>query len=251
MKRLQLLVIGLFFALPASGFAADPTTLVVKGADGKIAPGLATSWKADGATVVFELAKGADGKAIAALLEERLANVEVAVDGNRLTISGIPAPALLEQLASLALSGDGDPLADLAGMGTVVAMSGPEAGGSIRAGKPMAIPSPRSIGKHDPKERIQAEVIEVKPGQFPNVTLKLRLRSTVRHGALKGKLRAGRVVEAPVILTSADGAVDFNKSENQRNLVGFYLSRGDRVTVHLVSADEKALEIDFIERRRR
>ncbi|MEE8410650.1 MAG: hypothetical protein V3T05_13700 [Myxococcota bacterium] len=246
-------------ALGVHNAAAAADTLVVKSADGSYGPGAATSWKTEGATgtttVTFELAGGVDGAEIAKLLSDRLASARIAFAGGALTVSGIPEVALLDQLSALSLSGESDPLAELGGLGgAVIAMDTPEGGGSIRASKPSgASAKPRIIKEHDQKERLEAEVVSVKRGAFPLVTLKLKIRRNALAGPLKSKLRRGKVVEAQVVFattaTDIGGGIDLRQPVNQANLVAWYLERGDRVNVHPIVGSGDTIEIDWIARK--
>ncbi|MBI3178071.1 MAG: hypothetical protein HYZ27_00320 [Deltaproteobacteria bacterium] len=236
--------------LATAGLAHAADTLVTKGADGKIGPGAAKSWKVTGGTVTFALAAGADGPAIAQFLTARLANAQVKLEGGALVISGIPAEALLDQLSAMSLSGGGDPLADLAGMGgAAVAMDTPEGGGSIRAAKPNTTAFATHIKDHDAGERIEVEVIEAKRGTFPEVTLKLKVRRVAKSGPLKKKLKSGQVIEAAVLFHGSQAGIDLWAGQNQRNLAAFYVSSGDRITVHPVAREGDAIAIDWIERK--
>jgi hypothetical protein len=256
MRSLRALVETLTFAVVLCGSSAAALaaadTVVIKAKDGSYQSGVAKTWKAtDGSTVVFQLDAGVDGAALAKTLSERLATAKVAFDKGQLTIAGIPQAALLDQLSTLSLSGNADPLADLAGLGGgVTAMNSPEGGGSIRASKPTATTMRPSILKeHSADERYEAEVIEVKQAVFPSVTLKLKVRKTAKAGDLRTKLRYGKVIEAPVVYTVNEGSVDLTRDDNKRNLASWYLNKGDRVLFHPLAADADKLQIDWIARQ--
>lgn len=240
---------GTSVALTAVTALASADTLVVKTALGKYEPGAAASWSASGDALVFVLADDVDANTVATTLTDRLAQIKVALDGKKMTVSGIPSEALLDQLSALSLSGEADPLAALAGLGgSGVAMDGPEAGGSIRASKPTAFPA-SIFAEHDAAERANAEVVRVSRGEFPAVTLKLRIRTSARTGPMKKLLRRGKLFEAPVLLTANGEFIDLTAVHNQRNLVGFYLIRGDRVSIHTIEGEGGTVRIDWIERR--
>ncbi|MBI5508423.1 MAG: hypothetical protein HY903_06705 [Deltaproteobacteria bacterium] len=247
----QSLVLTVVVAAWATVAYAAADTLVVKGKDGSYQPGAAKSWKAADTGVQFVLADGVDGAAVAKTLGDRLAGAKVSFEGGQLTIAGVPKDALLDQLSTLSLSGSADPLADLAGLGgAVTAMNSPEGGGSIRASKPTATTMrPSIIKEHNADERYEAEVVEIKQGTFPTVMLKLKVRKTARAGALRTKLRYGKVIEAPVAYTVGEGGVDLTRDDNKRNLVSWYLTRGDRVLFHPNALDAERLEIDWITRQ--
>ncbi len=243
--RLALFVVIFTF----SGLAHAADTLVSKGQDGKLGPAQAKSWKVAGTTVTFTLAAGVDGAAVAEFLTARLANAQVKFEGGVLVIAGIPAEALLEQLSAMSLSG-GDPLADLAGIGgAAVAMDTPEGGGSIRAAKPTTTAFATHIKEHDALERIDVEVLDVKRGTFPEVTLKLKVRRVAKSSAFKKKLKSGQVIEVAVLFHGSQAGVDLWAAQNQRNLAAFYVAQGDRLTVHPVAREGDAIGIDWIERK--
>lgn len=238
-----LAVTGMWVTVSTAHAAAD--TLVVKAKNGKLGPGAATSWKAKGDTVRFELAKGVDGAKVAKLLQDRLFKAKVSFAKGVLTVSGIPATSLLDQLSTLSLSGGGDPLADVAGLGNaVVAMQRPEGGGSIRAGKAAGVPY--TLQDSSPKARWLGRVLSVKRGAFPNVQLELRVLRPARAGTLS--LHHGQVVKAAVLYTTTTTGIDLNEAANQRNLAAYYLDAGDKITVHAVRTDSGRLGIDFVER---
>jgi hypothetical protein len=256
MRSLRALVESLIFALTLCGFSAvafaAADTVVVKAKDGSYQPGAAKTWKAtDATTVVFQLDAGVDAAAVAKALTERLATAKVTLDKGQLTIAGVPKDALLDQLSTLSLSGSADPLADLAGLGGgVTAMNSPEGGGSIRASKPTATTMrPNVIKEHNAEERYEAEVVEVKQATFPTVVLKLKVRKTAKAGDLRNKLRYGKVIDAPVIYTVNEAGVDLTRDDNKRNLVSWYLTKGDRVLFHPLAADAEKFQIDWIVRQ--
>lgn len=219
-------------------FAASPDTLVVKRGD-TYEPGVAASWVAGNASVVFTLRADANPDAIAQTLRERLFNATVSVDGRKLIISGISPPALLEQVATLSLSGQADPLGELAALGGVLSGEGPEAGGSIRASRPTP---------HDPSHRFHATVETVKPATFPHATLVLRVTRAAKEGP-HSKLLAGDKITGTVVFAHDEGHIDFTDPTTQRNVGAYYLRSGDAVLVHSVRTD-KGVYFDFVEREK-
>ncbi len=245
---LRNILLALAFLTSANAFA-QAKTLILKQADGAYAAGAAKSWSTGKDSVTFVLADGVDGAAVAKLLSERLATAKVSFAGGKLEVTGVAPAALLDQLSGLSLSGEGgDPLADLAGLGTVVAMDTPEAGGSIRASKPTASARPRIITDHDPSERVVAKVVEVQRGAFPLVTLKLEIKKAPKGGALKPQLKKGAIIKAEVVLAGADGRIDLAAPPSQRNIGAYYLVAGDHVTAHAIAGEGQAIELDYVER---
>lgn len=231
--------------------AAD--TLVVKAADGSYGPGAAVSWKRVANAVHFRLSPDVDGVAVAGYLGERLASAKVAFAGDELTIEGIPEPSLLDQLSALSLTGSSDLLAELGGLGgAVVTMDTPEGGGSIRASRPSGIAAlPGAIGDHDPKERIEAQVLDVQRATFPLVVLKVRVLRSARTGGLRTKLREGKVLDLPVVYAATAEGLDLRVEKNRQNLVAYYLEKGDRIALHVVAGKDDVLEADWLARVRK
>ena len=212
--------------------------------------GLANTWRSEGEkTVVFTLRDGVDGDSLAVILADNLPNVRIAYEKPYMTIIGLPEKELLARLATI--DSKGDALADLADMGgDMVAMQGPEAGGSIRASKPDNLISlVHQLGEHEPDQRFMAQVVGVERGTFPSVNLRLRITRLAKTGDMRKKLRVGRVIDAQVHYSSDDGKVNLNLPVNQRNLVAYYLEKGDRVLIHPVAADNGAFAVDWIMRQ--
>ncbi|MBN1959456.1 MAG: hypothetical protein JW841_00800 [Deltaproteobacteria bacterium] len=246
--RAILTVFATFLLFAPHSVRAD--TLVVATETGDYQAGLASSWKVDGDSVTFELAEGVDGTLVAEFLTERLKKAQIQVTDGKLQIKGIPAASLLEQLAKLQII-DGDPLIALAALGgSVPSGAGPEAGGSIRASQPIPmaalmgnIPAPNA------DERFEAEVLEAKQGVFPQVTLKLKVRRPPKNGPFKKTFRHGKIVKLPILLAGVDGSIDYSQPVTQRNLVAYYVKRGDRIFVHAFKGEKDELAIDWIERK--
>lgn len=226
----------LSLALSAAVIGA-PDTLIVKQGNA-YGPGVATSWVTTETGVVFTLRDDADVAAVAQTLRERLFNASVGVDGKKITIGGVTPSALLDQVATLSLSGQGDPLGELAALGGVLGGEGPEAGGSIRASKPTA---------HDPRHRFVARVDSVKRATFPHVTLVLRVKTAAKEGP-QHALAAGAQITGSVVFAHEHDHVDFSDGDTQRNLSAFFLQHGDQVIVHVTTDAQQVHHIDYVER---
>ncbi len=212
--------------------------------------GVATSWHSGPQGVVLDIEPGEDMEAMATILRESLLAVQVRVEGQHIIVSGMSEESLLQKLVGLEV-GDAsdvaavDPLAALNNVQNVVALAGPEAGGSIRASKPsIIIPTPRN-------ELAQAEVVEIKRGIFPEVALVLRIRRAPQAGEHRTLLRRNKRIRGRVVFsTQGDpAAIDFSNAETQRNLAAYYLSRGDKIYVHAHGEALDSLEFDYIQRR--
>lgn len=231
--------------------AARAGTLVVD-KNGELAPGLASSWTVGEGEVVFVLTEGVDATGVAQIIEESISGATAKVRDGALVVSGLEATILLSQLSRLPL-GDGsaaDPLAALSDMGgAAVAFRAPEGGGSIRATNPnFAIAG--MLPKHDENTRIVAEVVSVQRDEFPQVTLKLRIRRRARDASVNAMLKGRQVLVAPVLFQGEKGKVDFASETTRRNLAAYYLENGDRVSLHLLHDGKGKFRIDWITRQR-
>ena len=248
----------LFFVvlLSSAPGAADGTFLLRKDASG-YKPQVATSWTGTGSSVTFVLAPTADVSQVATVLRQRLPGVTITVAQQRLTIAGMPAASLLEQVAGLSLDPPQDaaldPLASLAQLeGAEIASVAPEGGGSIRASRPMgpidegppATPPPQS-------ECFAAVVRAVHRGAFPAVTLSLRVTQPAKAKTEGVRASRGSTVEAPVVIAGGGSAAlgDLN-AVGQTNLGAYYLQPGDGVRVHCALGLDERLRIDWIARTR-
>ena len=230
------------------GLAATATaeTLVVENEGGDFGAGLAVEHRVDGERLVLTLREGADAQAVATVLRERLAQVEVTVEAQTLILQGVDPLTLLGQLSRVDVTGDGgdeNPLGALSALGGGMDMGDQgDEGSSIRAGKPVA--SAPTVAAHPKNERLVGQVTRVIRGTFPEVTLEFRVRWPIQAGALKGKWRKGAILKAKV-LTS----LDLKSKAMQTNLLAYYLEPGDRIWAHLLVNDKDEVNMDWLERR--
>ncbi len=236
----------LFLGLMTWATSALAETLVVENESGDFGAGLAVEHRIDGERLLLTLREGADLKAVAAVLRERLAQVEVTIEAQTLVLQGVEPTTLLGQLSRVDVTGDdGDenPLGALSALGGGMGMSDQgDEGSSIRAGKPMA--TALQIAAHPKNERLVGQVIRVIRGDFPQVTLEFRVRWAIQSGPLKGKWRKGAVIKARV-LTS----LNLESQAMQKNLLAYYLAPGDRIWAHLLVDEKGAVTMDWLERR--
>lgn len=243
---LRALVFSSLFLVTTTALAAAET-LVVRGQDGSYQPGLATAWTDEGGGAVrFTLTSGVDPAIVVQALSESIAGAQIKAEVRSVVVAGVPMARLLEQVATVTIGED--PLAGIAGMkGTSVAFAQPEAGGSIRATKPQLL---TALIPHEPTERLEAEVIEVKRGTFPAVGLKLKIRRAPKAGPYAKQLVGNKDFIAVIAFSGKQQMVDMSNEQNQRNAGAFYLQPKDRVFVHVNQLDAKgnAASIDWIER---
>ncbi|MBC7794175.1 MAG: hypothetical protein H7Z43_10745 [Clostridia bacterium] len=228
--------------IPSVALAVD--TLVVRAQDGSFAPGIAESWQDEGGTIRFSLNAAADPAAVVQALADSIAGAKIRAENRVVLVSGVPLSRLLEQVANINIGVD--PLAQIAAVGPGSGgRSDPEAGGSIRAGKPTLL---ASLLPHEPTERFEAEVLEVVRGDYPSVALKLKIRRGPKTGSLIKALATDKVVTGLVVFTG-DKAPNMAAETNQRNAGAYYTQPKDRVFVHVTQLSNKgAATIDWIER---
>ncbi|MEK7703344.1 MAG: hypothetical protein AAB426_00185 [Myxococcota bacterium] len=241
----SLLVVG--SVLGGAAMAAEGP-LVRAGAAGAFEPGLVSAWAERTGGVSLTLAGEVGAAEVASLLGDRVAGIAVEQRGaHELWVTGMPLTSLLAQLSRLSFGESVDPLADLAGIGgAVVAMQRPEAGGSIRASRPTDLPGGDAASAGT--VLFDAKVVAVERGAFPRAQLKLKVVHAPQVAELRTKLRRGTTFDAQVQLASAGDVVDYASTDNQRNVVGYFLLPGDVVGVQVVEREGK-LVIVAIERR--
>ena len=221
--------------LAAALLLADP--LVVKNATGFADGAVAVSSKSD-KKLELKVQKQFDPASVAALLKEKLPGAVVAQNGDAIAITGVAPADALEKMVGLQV----EPLAQ-----NLFAMDMPEAGGSIRVGKTIDLAA--SEPQHEEKDRFRARVVEVKKGDYPEVTLKLKRGGDAKSTEVQKKLKY--IFSARVAFVRGNGALDVNHKVTQKNLVASYLKAGDEVLVHVsFHKGEQGEEpiIDWIER---
>lgn len=244
--RLTAIYSIIFLSLLAFSTPGFAETLVVENENGDFGSGLATEHRIDGENLIVVLPEGANAQAIAAVLRERLAQVEITIQAQTLTLRGADPVTLLGQLSRVHVTGEGEddnPLGALSALGGGMNMGDQsDEGSSIRAGKPMA--AAPQVTSHDKNERLVGQITKVVRGEFPKVTLEFRVRWPIQAGPLKGKWRKGAVVKAEV-LTS----LDLTSKAMQKNLLGYYLQPGDRIWAHVIVDEKGVASLDWLERR--
>ncbi|MBT6177034.1 MAG: hypothetical protein HOI23_07275 [Deltaproteobacteria bacterium] len=225
---------------------AGAETLVVEAEDGSYGPGVALEHRIEEDRLVLVVREGVDLTELATLLKERLAQIEVNIEGQLLTLSGAAPATLLSQLVLVDVTGDeesSNPLGELSALGGAIAMGEQvDEGNSIRAGKPSQVAP--VVAPHAKAERLVGQITKATRGSFPEVTLEFRVRWPIQSGPLKGKWKKGVIVRAPVLTSTV-----LESEDMQRNLVGYYLKPGDRVWIHLLVDEKGAATIDWLERR--
>jgi len=101
-------------------------------------------------------------------------------------------------------------------------MEMPEAGGSIRVGRTLEMPANAA---HEEKDRIKALVVGVKRGDYPDVTLKLKVLSTPRAPELQKKLKKQSYVAARVAYATRNGQLDLGERRHPTQISSRRTSR--------------------------
>ena len=147
-------------------------------------------------------------------------------------------------LAPAALADDKDPGAAMAELGDQLAMENPEGGGSIRAKKD---PDVTTTQRKNDKKNVQARVISIKKGAFPQVALVLKVTKPAEDGANKSKKDEQLIVVPSYKL--AGKTVDLADQASVLNAGAFFLAEGDTVFVRLDAKEGKIWKAAYIERR--
>lgn len=188
--------------------------------------------------VTLKVLKG-DAKAAADLLKEKLSGAEVTLSGETIKVKGLSEKDALDRIAALEF--DTTP---------ALAMDAPEAGGSIRVARTIDIPQDTTANEE--AERFKATVVAVTRGQFPVVTLKIKVTGKPKAVALQKKMAKITYITAPVALAQSKSGPDLASTLTQKNLIATYLRAGDNILVHVSELKDKPapdnMVIDFIER---
>lgn len=271
MKVVWLLIAVL---LSAPGYAdsqerANDTLLVENRETGTIVCGIATRLEILGDGVRIELPDSLSADDVQGLLKQKFADWKIEVDSKAVVISDIAKQKIKRRLVAISVAHllakprEPDVLQDLAQMvDPMVATVLPEANGSIRAsrGAPSGEPEPENtgsdrsdnrvlIGEHDHRERWVGQVIYIERMEFPQVRIKVRVRVPPWAGKHRAEFRKHRVLKLQVLYPSINGQIDFKDPATHRNLLGYYLSPGDRVVFHALAPREDGIVVDWLERR--
>jgi len=131
-------------------------------------------------------------------------------------------------------------------LGAALAQENPEGGGSIRAKKE---PDLAAQQRKADKKNIQARVIAVKRGAFPNVALVLKVAKPAEDGPNKDKAAKDAQLIVTPMYKMAGTAPDWKDAATVLNAGAFYLVESDNVYVRLDTLDGKTWKVGYIERR--
>lgn len=149
-------------------------------------------------------------------------------------------------LTPAAFADDKDPAAAMKDLGDQLAMENPEGGGSIRAKKD---PDTSATQRKNDKKNVQARVISIKKGAFPQVALVLKVTKAAEDGPNKDKAaKDAQIIVVPTYKLNGK-TVDLADQPSVLNAGAFYLAEGDTVFVRLDAQDGKLWKAGYIERR--
>lgn len=148
-------------------------------------------------------------------------------------------------LFAASLEAQDDPLAELAALGSAVAETGPEGGGSIRAKKDADMTRQKRL--KDPRN-IEAKIEAVKTGRFPAVALRVKVLKPCKDGAAKDIKKDETVVLVPKMKVE-NKAVSMADPDTSLNAGAYYLQPGDKIAARLTQKKDAVWEAEYIERQ--
>ena len=140
---------------------------------------------------------------------------------------------------------DKDAAAAMQDLGAQLAQENPEGGGSIRAKKE---PDTAEKARKSDKHNLQAKVIGVKKGAFPQVALVMKVTKSAEEGPGKDLAKDKQIIVMPVYKMNGK-AVDYGDAPTVLNIGAFYIGEGETAFVRIESADGKTLKASYIERK--
>lgn len=221
---------------PQTAVAGEP--LVVKTADGKYLPAVASQWSPAGQGAFRVLLRtGTKAADAAAQLKDKVAPIQVEAS-DELTLvfkaPGLTEQALLEKLATLELVSDramGDALAALSDLGSAGApsMGDISSAGSIRASKAIDLPKPDADRKADPANLI-GELIGFEPCK-PMPILHLKVLTVPSQGEHQAAFRKGQKIAVRGYYAFKHGTQQIDPADprTQINLQSAKLGLGTKV----------------------
>ncbi len=139
-----------------------------------------------------------------------------------------------------------DPAAAMAELGKELAMENPEGGGSIRAKED---PDTSATQRKNDKKNLQARVVSVRKGVFPQVALVLKVQKVADEGPNKDKVKKeDKIIVLPQYKFSGKN-VDLGDSSTTLNAGAYYLAPQDVVYVRLDAQEGRLWKAGYIERR--
>jgi len=229
------LVLSLALMLVAPGSQAGEP-LVVKTADGKYIPALASEWIKTGDSFRFMLKTGASAPAVARELKNKIAPIAVkATDDVSLIFSGdkLTEKALLEKLAGIEIGKDQakkDALAALAALGAEggPALSDLSSAGSIRASKKIELPKAKERRK-DPANLVGKVLKVCKCEPLPTIDILVVAVPTEGKHKDAFKLKKKISVRGFYKVTSDTKKIDPGDERTNINLATSKLKKGDMI----------------------
>ncbi len=249
------LVLSLSLLLVSPGvFSGEP--LVVKTADGKYIPALASEWVKAGSTFRFVLKTGASAPAVARELKDKIAPIAVkAADDVTLVFSAkeLSEKTLLEKLAGIEIGKDQakkDAMAALASLGSEggPALSDLSSAGSIRASKKIELPGPKER-KSDPGNLV-GKVLKVCKCE-PMPTIDILVVSAPSQGKYKDAFVPKKKISVRGFykVTPDTKKIDPTDERTKINLATAKLKKGDLICGKPFLLEDKVWILETIEKK--
>ncbi len=254
LARISLLLsFALVLVAPVSQ-AGEP--LVVKTADGKYIPALASEWVKAGDAFRFVLKTGASAPAVARDLKDKIAPIAVkATDDVSLVFSGdkLTEKALLEKLAGIEIGKDlakKDAMAALASLGAEggPALSDLSSAGSIRASKKIVLPGVKER-KKDPTNLV-GKVLKVCKCE-PLPTIDILVVAAPSEGKHKDAFRPKKKISIRGFykVTPDTKKIDPTDERTKINMASSKLKRGDLIFGKPFLLEGKVWILETIEKK--
>lgn len=251
------LFLGLALVLVAPGAQAGEP-LVVKTAEGKYIPALASEWVKAGDSYRFMLKTGSSAKAVASELKAKIAPIKVkATDDVTLVFSGdkLSENTLLEKLAGIEI-GQGkdkskkDALAALASLGSEggPALSDLSSAGSIRASRKIELPKVDERRK-DPANLV-GKVLKVCKCE-PLPTIDILVTAVPSQGKYKDAFKPKKKISVRGFykVTPDTKQIDPTDARTKINLTTKKLRRGDVIFGKPFLKEDKVWILETIEKK--
>lgn len=155
------------------------------------------------------------------------------------------AAALTFPMVGATSFAEDDPAAAMAALGDQLAMDNPEGGGSIRAKKD---PDTKAAQRKASPDNLQARVVSLKKGAFPQVGLVLKVLKPATKGAGKDIAKDAQLIVTPTY-KFAGKAADLSDEATTLNAGAYYLAEGDTVFVRLDAKTGNVWKASYVERR--
>ena len=207
MIKINIFSIGLFCVMSATAYA---DTIVGPGGE----PGVATSWKTAGKSVVLTIKDGFSTEEVAEAIERSVPGTKSSAGDTTVTVEGIDKAALLKALARIEVD---EQLDDI--NGAFAALQNPignddGSGSSIRATKERKLTG--FSNEETKREKFSGQVMKVVHKKFPVVVLSV-------------KTDEGKIISMIPQIRMKGALIDYSDPISAKNLAAWYCRPGDKV----------------------